>query len=271
VYVVKASGERERFDPRKIERTLRRAGAGRATRQEVLARVQERVYDGITTAEILKMVRRFLREAERTAEMRYDLKHAIMRLGSGGFAFESYFAGVLESHGYATVVGRRLEGRCAVHEVDIIAEGEGRRMLVECKYHSSPGVYTNLKEALYTYMRFLDLREAGRTFHEVWLATNTKASRDARRFARCRGMRLTTWASPPRRSLRDLVEGKRLYPVTSLPSADGEVLRRLTRAKLVLVRDLVESDREYVLLVTGLPESRLEALLREAEALMSRR
>lgn len=272
--MVKASGERERFDPRKIERTLRRAGASREVREKVLARVQERVYDGISTGEILKMVRQLLREEEHTAEMRYDLKYAIMRLGSGGFAFETYFAEILEHYGYATVVGRRLAGKCVTHEIDIIAEakeGERRRALIECKYHSSPGVYTNLKEALYTYMRFLDLREASRAFDEVWLVTNTKASKDAKRFARCRGMRLITWRSPSRRSLRELVERKGLYPVTSLPSVDRQALRRLARARLILARDLLEADRAYVQLVTGLPANRLDKIIEEAEELVNRR
>ena len=269
--VVKASGERERFNPGKIEHTLRRAGAPREVRRRILSRIEEQVYDGITTSQILRQVRELLQREERRTGMRYELKGAIMRLGSGGFAFESYFAEVLESYGYATVVGRRLEGRCATHEVDIIAEVEGKRVMVECKYHSSPGVYTNLKEALYTYMRFLDLQEGGSSLEEVWLVTNTKASRDALRFARCRGMRLITWHSPRGWSLRELVESKQLYPVTVLPSVDADVLRRFTGARLILARDLVEADSAYVQLVTELPEERLEMILREARELVNGR
>ncbi len=275
IYVTKASGKREMFDPRKIERTLRRAGASREVRQRILAEVEARLYDGIPTGEILRLVKRLLRkEEERSAEMRYDLKHAIMRLGPAGFAFETYFAEILEHYGYATVVGRKLSGRCVRHEIDIIAEtrdGRKKRALIECKYHNAPGIYTNLKAALYTYMRFIDLTEASRSFDEVWLVTNTKVSNDAKRFAKCRGMRLITWRSPRGRSLRELIEKKKLYPVTSLPSVNSHVLQKLVEAKLILAKDLLAADGAYARLVTELPKKKLEKIKREAEELINRR
>ncbi|WP_456475348.1 ATP cone domain-containing protein [Candidatus Pyrohabitans sp.] len=274
VYVTKASGKRERFDPRKIERTLRRAGASSDVRRRVLTGVEARLYDGITTGEILKIVKRLLTREERKAGMRYDLKQAIMRLGPAGFAFEAYFAEILEHYGYGTVIGRKLAGRCVVHEIDIIAElirGERKRILIECKYHNAPGIYTNLKEALYTYMRFLDLAEANGYFDEVWLVTNTKASGDARRFAKCRKMKLITWRYPRGRSLRELIDKKKLYPVTSLPSVDRSTLGKLAEARLVLVKDLLEADSEYARLMTELPSGKLERIKREAEELINRR
>lgn len=274
IYVTKASGKREKFDPRKIERTLRRAGASREVRERILTEVDAKLYDGISTGEILKIVKSLLRKEERKAGMRYDLKHAIMRLGPAGFAFETYFAEILEHYGYATVVGRKLAGKCVKHEIDIIAEpksGERRRALIECKYHNAPGIYTNLKAALYTYMRYIDLAEVSHAFDEVWLVTNTKVSNDAKRFAKCRGMKLITWRSPRGKSLCELIEKKKLYPVTSLPSVDSHVLQKLVKAKLILAKDLLAADRAYTRLVTELPKKKLEKIKKEAEELINRR
>ena len=51
-----------------------------------------------------------------------------------------------------------MKGKCASHEIDVIADkGDSLRYMIECKYHNSQGIYTGLKEALYTHARFLDL------------------------------------------------------------------------------------------------------------------
>ena len=140
VWVRTATGRRQKYDPGKIYHTSLRAGATRELANEVVEDVSRRVYDGIPTRKILKMVLDSLRrrQAEHLAS-RYDLKSAILRMGPAGFAFETYLCKVLSHHGYDTRLRQQVQGQCARHEIDIILEKDGRRSMVEVKYHNAPG------------------------------------------------------------------------------------------------------------------------------------
>jgi len=268
----------ERFQPEKIARTLRRARASRKVSERIIKKIKTRVYDGITTKEILKLVKSLLRKEEARAAMRYDLKGAMMRLGPAGFPFETFVAKVLEHYGYKTRLRRILQGRCVKHEVDIIAEKASeeriKRYLIECKYYNSPGTFIGLKDALYTYARFLDLNEAselgkGKRFDGVWLACNTRASYDARRYADCKGIRLLCWLHPRGQGLERLVEEKKLYPVTILPSVDRKALGNLSNAGLMLVRDLLIHDFDILREKSGLSKEKIRKIIKEAKDFMS--
>ena len=199
VWIVNALGEREPFDEFKVMRTCMRAGAGKETAEKISKEVASRVRDGMQTREILRITLRLLDEmAAPHVSARYDLKGAIMRLGPAGFAFESFFAAVLRDLGYQTDVRQIIQGKCIPHEVDVVARSpEGKCIMVECKYRNYSGDYIKVKDALYTYARFLDLKEGHGTgkcanFDEVWLATNTKFSSEVRQYAECKGMRYTS-------------------------------------------------------------------------------
>ena len=278
INVVKADGRVERFKPEKITRTLRRARASRKVSERIIKEIKTRVYDGITTKEILKLVKSLLRKEEARAAMRYDLKGAMMRLGPAGFPFETFVAKVLEHYGYKTRLRSILQGRCVRHEVDIIAEKASeeriKRYLIECKYYNSSGNFISLKDALYTYARFLDLNEAselgkGKRFDGVWLACNTRASYGARRYANCRGMRLLGWLHPRGQGLERLVEEKKLYPVTILPSVDRKALGNLSNAGLMLVRDLLIHDFDILREKSGLSKEKIRKIIKEAKDFMS--
>lgn len=278
INVVKADGHVEGFQPEKITRTLLKAGASREVSERIIKEIKTRVYDGITTKKILKLVKSLLRKEEARAAMRYDLKGAMMRLGPAGFPFETFVANVLEHYGYKTRLRSILQGRCVKHEVDIIAEEASeeriKRYLIECKYRNTPGTFINLKDALYTYARFLDLNEAselgkGTKFDGVWLACNTRASYAARRYADCKGMRLLCWLRPKGQGLERLVEEKKLYPVTILPSVDRKTLENLSRAGLMLVKDLMIRDLNTIRKKSGLSKEKLKKIIKEAKDLMS--
>ena len=159
MYVLKASGEKEEFDAGKVRKTCLRSGASKELADKTAREVEERAYDGITTREILSLTLKLLEEEPETAT-RYDLKRAIMSLGPTGFPLEKFIAEVLQNYGYKTKVGKIIRGRCVNHEVDVVAEKDGKRYLVECKYHNASGIYTDLKVALYTHARFLDLGDS---------------------------------------------------------------------------------------------------------------
>jgi len=268
VHVTKASGVREKFNPHKIRSSLLRSGASEETVRRVLRGVEERLYDGITTREIYSIVKDLLKK-EPAVGMRYDLKNAMMRLGPSGYPFESFVAEVLREHGYKVALRQKLRGKCVLHEIDVVAStGRGRdrrRFMVECKYHNSPGTYIELKEALYTYARFLDLKGGRRPFHEVWLTCNTRSSSEVIKYAKCVGIKLLCWRYPRKRSLEKLIEEKALYPVTILRSVRGDVLQSLAEANYLLAKDLLRNNIEKIKKKTGLREAELRKIIREAE------
>ncbi len=269
IYVIKASGEREPFQPEKIYRTLRRAKASKELSREVVEEVKTRVYNGMTTKEVLRLVKRLLRQKEIRTYARYNLKGAIVRLGPEGFPFETYVAEILDSHGYNVELRKKLRGRCTNHEIDIVIKNGESIDIVECKFHNSHGTYTNLKEALYTYARLLDLREGGCKIKRAWLVTNTKISKQGLEYAKCRNLKVISWKYPPGGSLKDLIDKKALYPITSLPGINPKILKKFSESKMMLLKDLVERDIESIASSTSIPRETLENYIRKAEEILS--
>lgn len=269
MHVIKASGKKERFNPKKVRRSLLRAGADRETADEIILEVEKRAYEGISTRRVFRMVMGMLDEKQPRTASYYDLKGAIMRLGPAGFPFETFVGEVLEEYGYETKLRTKIKGRCATHEIDIIAEkkASGKRYLIECKYHNSRGTYIDLKEALYTYARFLDLTDGEEHFDGVWLSCNTRASTQARRYAECVGMSLLCWRYPRNRGLEALIEKRNLYPITVLRSLDRNSLDRFSRAGYMLARDLVENDFHGIKAKTRLSSKKLRRIMDEAKEL----
>lgn len=273
VMVTTASGQRQRFNPKKIYRTCIRAGASRGLASEIVREVEERLYDGIPTRKILQMVLDAMERRQATdVASRYDLKSAMMRMGPAGFAFETFVAEVFRQYGHGALLRQHIQGRCVMHEVDIVLEKDGLRTMVEVKYHNAPGIYTGLKEAMYTYSRYLDLREgyeAGtcQRFDKALLATNTRSSFEARKYALCKGIELLGWKYPAKAGLEKMIEAKCLYPVTVLRT-DRRSLAALSRADLVLARDLAVKDPGHISEMTGLPRGRVEQLSIQAKSLL---
>ncbi len=259
MYVTKASGEKEEFNIEKVRKTCLRAGASEKLASKIAEEVERKVYEGITTKEILHLILRLLKE-EPKAATRYDLKRAIMSLGPAGFPFEEFMAEVLRNYGYKTTVGGILKGKCISHEIDIVAEKENKRYLIECKYHNAPGIYTDLKVVMYSYARFLDLRE---NFDQAWLICNTKCSRNARKYAKCVDLKITSWRYPGKESLEKMIEREKLYPVTILRSVTRFTKDRLFRAKIMLAKNLLDYGVEDFKRMTGLPESTVNRIRKE--------
>ena len=261
MYVIKASGKKEEFKSEKIFRTLRRAGASRKFADEIVLQVKTKIHDGITTKRILEMALSLLKKNDPIIGAKYDLKRAIMNLGPTGFPFEQFFAEILKHHGYNVQIGKTVQGKIISHEIDVIAKKESTYM-IECKYHNSLGIYTNIKVALYVYARFLDLKHK---FARPWLATNTKFSSKVTTYAKGVGMRLTSWQYPKGESLQKLIEEKKLYPITILKSVNEQIKINLSRANIMLAIDLMKYDLNELKRKTGIPENTLRKVLEEAK------
>lgn len=224
IQVKKATGEFEEFDESKLVQNLKLAKIPDDIASDAANYVKNRLEDKISTQKIHDYVQEYLSKNNLTSyALHYDLKNALLRLGPAGYAFEKFVAKVLSAYGYLTQQGISIQGKCVTHEIDVDAQKEGQHFLVECKFHNQPGIKTDVQVALYTYARFLDVRAALETlgnhqhqYHQAWLVTNTKVTRDVLDYAKCMDMKVLAWGYPQMGSLREIIISSGLHPVTVL-------------------------------------------------------
>ena len=268
VLVTKADGEQEMFDPAKLEHSLMLSGASSTMRARVVAHVLRELKPGMMTEEIYRHAFEILRRDEAVpVAARYSIKRAVFALGPSGFPFEQFLAEVFKAHGWKTQTGVALNGRCAPHEVDVYAEKGGKRIGIEAKFHNEPSGKTDIKDALYVYARYQDLRntpEASSRVDEGILITNTRFTRNAIRYAQCSGLSLIGWDYPRTRNLFSLIEEARVHPLTCLTTLTDTEKRRFLEQKIVLCKQV---GTPHLLKEFGVKPERVPHVLDEAKQL----
>lgn len=261
--VIKASGLEETFSSRKIYNTILEAGGSGKLARNIIEVVKKEYYENMTTQEILKIVLRELKDFP-DIRARYDLKRAIMSLGPSGFPFEQFFGHLLEEYGYEVKIDNMIKGKIITHEVDIIAKeiSSKRSYMIECKYHNESGVSTDLHPALYTYARFLDLNHNDKP-DMPWLVTNTKCSSDAIDYSKGVGLKITSWNFPKEKSLRKLIQEKKLYPITIIKSINEKTKNKLFQARIMIAKNLLKYPIQDLIQKTELSEREINKILEE--------
>lgn len=263
IHVLKANRSSEPFSEQKVLNSIRRARVPHSLQGEVLTYVKSKLYEGISTEEIYQQILEFFRESSHPyGKTSYSLKESIMKLGPTGYPFEDFIGRILESQGYSTKVRQILSGRCITHEIDVVAEKDGKTAIIEAKFHNSPGVRSEVQVALYSYARFEDVKIRNNV-QEVWLITNTKTTIDAKTYALCNGMKIISWDYPEGGSLRDLIEQARLHPVTMLTSLSQPQKMTLLENHIVLCKDITENPSALDILY--LSEADKEKVLNEVK------
>lgn len=245
MYVTKMSGERAEFDRSKLRNSLERSGANEAVIQKVIDKIDDFLYDGISTKEIYKKAFRLLRKTSRPTAARYKLKRAIMELGPTGFPFEKFVGAILDHQGYRTQVGVIVKGHCVNHEVDVVAQKDNQHFMVECKFHRDEGRHCDVKIPLYIQSRFLDVEKEWQKspghdtkFHQGWIYTNTRFTKDAIQFGTCVGLMLVGWNYPKKDSLKEQIDRSGLHPITCLTTLTKAEKQKLLAVDKVLCMDL---------------------------------
>lgn len=268
VLITKADGEREPFDPSKLERSLEHAGASSTMRAQVVAHVMRELKPGMMTEEIYKHAFDMLqREENAPVAARYSMKRAVFALGPSGFPFEQFFGEVLRAHGWRVRNDLTLMGRCAPHEVDVLAEKDGKRIGIEAKFHNDPGGKTDIQVALYVHARYHDLAttpDQSSRVDEGWLVTNTRFTKNAIRYAQCSNLTLIGWDYPRGKGLLDMIERARVHPLTALTSLTDGQKRTLLENKIVLCKSV---QTPHVLEEHGIKPANIPRILEEARAL----
>ncbi len=243
IHVLKADRTREPFSEQKVMDSIKRARIPHSLRGEVLTHVKSKLYEGISTQEIYHHILEFLNTSPKPyIKTRYSLKEAIMQLGPTGYPFEDFISRLLEHEGYTTRVRQILAGKCVSHEIDVVAQKDQRTVMIEAKFHNSPGVRSEIHVALYTQARFEDIKIRNH-IDEAWLITNTKTTIDANTYAQCSGMRVLSWDYPEGAGLRELIEESRLHPVTMLTILSQSQKMTLLENHVVLCKEIQKNPQ----------------------------
>ena len=262
-YILKATGEKELFSEEKLRLSIQRAGIPKELIENVVTHVKSKLYEDIPTSEIYKHITEFLGNSSHPfSRSRYSLKQAIMDLGPTGYPFEDYISEILKMEGYETSVRQILTGKCISHEIDIVAEKNNIRSMIECKFHNNPGTRSQVHVSLYTKARFDDIKEKN-NLSEVCLVTNTKITPDALRFAICSNMKVISWDYPQHNSFRDLIEKYKLHPITMLTTMSQNQKQLLLGNHVVLAKDICKNPSSLDIL--GLPADKKNSIVSECQ------
>ncbi len=266
-YIVKATGEREEFDPQKLRDSLGRAKASPQTIDGIVSQIQSELQDGASTKDIYIHAFKLLGNQEQPAAARYSLRRAVMELGPTGFPFEQFVAEIFRSQGFETQTDFIAEGECVEHEIDIVAWNPEKLIMVEAKFHNELGIKSDLKVALYVKARWEDLTNATfnfgkeRKLDEGWLVTNTKFSESAIKYAKCRNMKLVGWNYPEQGNLQDLIEEAGLHPITCLNSITPSDEKLLMESGIVLCKQAI--DNPDILVQAGFSKDKIDKMIAE--------
>jgi hypothetical protein len=269
--IVKATGEREEFDPQKLLNSLERAHADKETAQKIVGQIEKQLKEGDSTKEIYKHAFELLGQYERPAAVRYSLRRAIMDLGPTGFPFEQFIAEIFRTKGFETRLDYIARGECADHEIDVVAWNPEKLIMTEAKFHNELGLKSDLKVALDGKARWDDLasREfegfgpGKRKMDEGWLITNTKFSEAAIQYAQCRGMKIIGWNYPEQGNLQDLVEEAHLHPITCLETITPSDEKSLMQSGIVLCKQAL--DNPDIVLQSGISLEKMSRMKDEID------
>lgn len=258
--IKKASGIVEEFSLHKLAKSLELSKVPDHLIKEISSEVQKSLGPIVDTQIIHQKTRNILeKRGLYDLSFDYDLRRAVMRLGPSGYPFEKYVSKILAMRGYDTKTNQIIRGKCISHEIDIVAHLGPNHYIVECKFHSFPGTKSDVQVALYTYARFLDIKEVLETDpihqkenYQVWLITNTKITKDSIDYSQCQGMKLLSWTYPTNESLKTMIVETKLLPVTSLTSLTEKQLDTLIGRGIITIVDL-ENQFQYQNLLDIIP------------------
>ena len=275
IIITKASGESQPFSEKKLLDSLMRSGTTEEMALTIIEELRPRLYTGVSTKKLYKWAFALLKDRSKHLAAKYHLKRAIMELGPSGFPFEKYVAELLKQMGYQTKTGIIVKGKCVTHEVDVAAEKGERHFMVECKYHNQSGTVSDVKIPLYIQARFQDVEDSWKKmpghqtkFHQGWVVTNTKFTKDAVSYGNCAGLRLIGWDYPAKQSLKDLIDDLGVYPITCLTTLKKNEKIMLLEKQVVLCKEL--RDHENLLSSIGINNTRMKSILQESEQLCHR-
>ncbi|NND63702.1 MAG: ATPase [Flavobacteriaceae bacterium] len=272
IEIIKFSGEMVKFSEEKLRNSLERSGADASIVEEIIEKVSNELYQGISTKEIYNRAFVLLKKSKSHYASKYKLKKAIYELGPTGFPFERFISALLKYSGFKTEVNTFLQGKCVSHEVDVIAIKNSDYIVIECKFHGDRSNKCDVKVPLYIASRYKDILDQfsnanhkRRSPSEGWVVTNTRFTKDASDYGKCVGLYLLSWDYPKGDSLKERIDRLGLYPITVSTLLTQREKQFLLSRDVVLCRELVNDH--FYLDHLGISEKRQTKIFSEINAL----
>lgn len=265
-YVTKADGSKQLFDREKVAGTCMRMGASSHTAFEVAMKVEQRIYDGISTDKILEMIFRFMRKYKPGVKHLFDLRKGLSLMSSKP-EFEMFVQTVLAHNGFEVGPNQILNGKCVEHEVDGIASKDGITYFVEAKHHFLYHTLTGLDESRIARAILEDVTEGfilgknNTKINRAMIVTNTRFSEQARRYGKCKKILQIGWSSPENLALQNMIESKKLYPLSCLKWLKDETRTKLVNSGIVLIKQLLEKEPAKLVQEVMLPQQTLREIV----------
>ena len=274
-YVTKWSGQHEVFDEEKIKKSFLNAGADADTANSTLHSIKKKLKNYMRTEDLYRHALNHLNKKQPAAALRYKLRRAVMDLGPTGYIFEKYMAKILREYGFETEVGQFVFGFCVEHEIDVIAAKDGMHYMIECKYHNDVETSSDIKTVLYIHSRFQDIEKACENglnqynFKEGWLATNTKITSEAVKYANCVKLKIVAWHYPKHENLQYFIENKKLYPVSILSNLTNQQKIVLFDKEIITIQDLLKNTPESIMEYINTSSDKANRLFEQAKLLLT--
>jgi len=272
IEIIKSSGIKVKFSLDKLKTSLKRTGADSQTINQIIDKVSDELYQGISTKEIYNRAFALLKKKKSYLASKYKLKKAIYELGPTGFPFERFIGAILQYSGYKTEIDKTLQGQCVTHEIDVIAYKNNETTVIECKFHNEEGLNCNVKIPLYINSRYNDVKAHWNSSSKKksiltngWVVTNTRFTEDAIQYGKCVNLYLLSWDYPKNNGLKDRIDRLGLYPITVSTLLTNREKQFLLSRDIVLCRELIGDD--FYLDHLGISDMRKEKILNEIKML----
>lgn len=265
-WVLKANDEKEAFDQEKLAGSLFRSGANEAQIDKICYQIIQDTPEITTTKVIYKKAYQLLARESFTLAGKYKLKNAILELGPSGYPFERFVARLFQFQGFKVQVGQVLNGKKITHEVDVVGNMNGTRLLVECKHHSHAGYKSDIKVPLYVHSRFNDISKVeqsngSKQAYEFWIVTNTRFTSDAQLYSDGEGLKLMAWDYPKKGNLKERIGISGYYPITCLRTLTKKEKGVLLGTEVVLCKDILDQPN----LLSPIDKRKHQKILKECE------
>jgi hypothetical protein len=237
---------------------------------QIAQKVESRVYDGMPTAKVLQLIFRFMRKHKPGVGHLFDLRKGLSQMGSKP-EFEVFVQVLLRHHGFEVESNQILKGRCVEHEVDAIARKGGVTYFVEAKHHQSYHALTGLDESRIARAILEDVSEGyamGTTNFKIdkaMIVTNTRYSEHAIKYGICRDITQIGWNYPANQGLENIIEQKRLLPLSCLRELRYEDRLKLVENGFILIRQILAENPMSLTKKTGLRRALAEQILEKAQ------
>ncbi len=257
----------EKFDEKKLRKSLTRSGATLSLCKKVLNEIRPLLTENITSTTLHNLSLKCLRKHSKVIAANYHIKRGIGQLGPSGYPFEILCSELLKMKGFKTQVGITVKGQFVSHEIDVYGKREDATFMAECKFHNSKSHRNDVKIPLYIHSRAMDVKNNPKSldFDTFLILSNTCFSKDAIKYAEGVGLVLISMNHPQKDTFVDHIKRYKVYPITCLKSLRKADIHTLLDKKIVVIKQL--QRRKEVMYEIGLDDTQVNEVLREIKLL----